>query len=98
MFWLRNIALAGWSRWLAHPPVHQKVVGSIPTQGSYLDFKFGPYLGHVGEATYQCLSPSLKSINILLKKKKYEGKTKTTGPLKAEVQSALESRSAGLAS
>ena len=60
--------------------------------------KFGPYLGHVGEATYQCLSPSLKSINILLKKKKYEGKTKTTGPLKAEVQSALESRSAGLAS
>ena len=34
--------LAGWLSWLEHPPVHQKVGGSIPSQGTYLGLEFSP--------------------------------------------------------
>ena len=44
-------ALAGWLYWLERRPVHQKVVGSIPGQGTYLGCKFDPWLSHVGETT-----------------------------------------------
>ena len=45
------LALAGWLSWLEHHPLHQKVAGSIPSQGTYLGGRFDPWLGHVREAT-----------------------------------------------
>ena len=33
-------ALAGWLNWLEHHPIHQKVVGLIPSQGTYLGCRF----------------------------------------------------------
>ena len=33
-------------------PVHQKVVGLIPGQGTYLGCVFDPHLGCIQEATY----------------------------------------------
>ena len=33
-------ALARWLSWLEHPSIHQKVVASIPSQGTYLGFRF----------------------------------------------------------
>ena len=74
-----KLALAGWHGWLECRPVHQKVAGLIPGQGTYLDCGFDPWSEHVWEATSQCfshinvhlfvyLSPpfflSLKSVNI----------------------------------
>ena len=55
------LALTRWISWLEHHPVHQKVVGSIPAQGTYLGWWYSPPLGYVQEATNQCLSltPSL---------------------------------------
>ena len=41
-----NGALARWLSWLEHPPVHQKVAGSIPRQGTYLGGRFDPQSGH----------------------------------------------------
>ena len=32
----RKDAMAGWLSWLEHHPIHQKVAGSIPGQGTYL--------------------------------------------------------------
>ena len=37
-----NLALAGWLSWLEHHPTHQKVVGLIPSQGTYLGCRFDP--------------------------------------------------------
>ena len=37
--------LARWLSWLESCPIHQKVVGSIPTQGTYLGCRFDPPLG-----------------------------------------------------
>ena len=36
---------------LEYRPVNQKVLGSIPHQGTYLGCRFGPLLGHGQEAT-----------------------------------------------
>ena len=42
----RNVffALARWPVWLERHPVHRKVAGSIPGQGTYLGFRFDPQL------------------------------------------------------
>lgn len=44
-------ALAGWLGWLEHCPVHQRVVGSIPIEGTYVGGRFDPWLGYVLEVT-----------------------------------------------
>ena len=53
-----NSALAGWLSWLERP-IHQKVVGLIPGQGTNLGYGFKPWLWYIPEATSQCLSLSL---------------------------------------
>ena len=72
---IRKGALAGWFSWLEHHPVQQKVMGSIPGQGTYLGSGFDPQVGYVWEATDHCfpltlmvlsfLPLSLKPINLL---------------------------------
>ena len=75
-----------WFSLLECCPGHQKVGGSIPSQGTYLGCRFDLLLGHVWEVadvsfSHGCfslsLSPSLplslKSINILREKKKKKG-------------------------
>ena len=57
--------------WLEHCPVHQMVVGLIPSQGKHLDYGFNPWSSCVQEATNRCFSLtslplSLKSMNISL--------------------------------
>ena len=54
-----EIALTRWLSWLEHCPIRQKVVGSIPSQGTYLGCRFDPQLGYVWEATNRCFSFSL---------------------------------------
>ena len=49
-------ALAGRLSWSEHRPIHRKVAGSIPVQGTCLGCRFSPQSGHVREATNQCLS------------------------------------------
>ena len=51
--------LAGWLSWLECLLIHQNVVGSIPSQGTYLGFGLNPWSGHVWESTDQCFSISL---------------------------------------
>ena len=65
---LVKTALARWFGWLNHRPIHQKVVGSIPSQGTHLGCGFDPRLGHVWKATDRgfsltltVLSPALPS-------------------------------------
>ena len=63
----RYRALAGWLRWLEHHVVHQKVVGLIPGQGTYLDCGFGPQSGSVQEGVdHLSLSPSPFSFFLFL--------------------------------
>lgn len=45
-----------WLSWLEHCPMHQKVTGSIPSQGKYLVCKINPRSWHVGEVTDRCVS------------------------------------------
>ena len=55
-----NLSLAGCLRWLEHHAIHQKIVGSIPSQGTCLGCGF-----HLlWEATNVCLSVRLKSVSI----------------------------------
>ena len=69
------LALAGWFRWLEHCSVHQKVVGLIPGQGTYLGFGFNPHpstygrqlIDHCFSFTSMCLSPSLSPSSSLSK-------------------------------
>ena len=49
------MALARGLSWLERPPVHQAGAGSIPGQGTYLGFGFGPWSEHIQEASNQCL-------------------------------------------
>ena len=64
---VQSVTLAGWLIWLEHRPIHQKVGGSIPSQGTCLGYGFNPWLGYIWEATDRCFSLSLplslKSIN-----------------------------------
>ena len=64
---------------MEHHPIYQKVTGSILSQGTYLDCRFNPWLGHMWGATDRSFSLtlmfvslflafSLKSINISLSK------------------------------
>ena len=46
--------LAGWLKCLDRQPMHQKVAGSIPTQGTYLGCGFNPRSGCVWEGTDEC--------------------------------------------
>ena len=65
----RHIALAGWLRRLEHCLIQQKVVGSIPGQGTCLGCGFDLGSGCVREATNRCFCfswpPSLKSIKTI---------------------------------
>ena len=54
-------ALAGWLTWLECCPIHQKLGGSIPGQGTYLGCRFDSQLGCIWEATNWCFSLSLPS-------------------------------------
>ena len=63
-------ALARWLSWLECCPIHQKVAGSIPGQGTRLGCGFNTQLAHIWEAINQCssltstfLSPSLSKVN-----------------------------------
>ena len=47
------MALAGWLSWLEHLPVHKKVVGLTPGQGTYLGWRLDPQSGRVPEASDQ---------------------------------------------
>ena len=69
-----KVALARWLSQLRHHPVHQKVVGSIPGQGTCLGCGFDPcwgkfrrqLIGGCFSLTSMFLSLSLKSIYIYL--------------------------------
>ena len=39
-----------WISWLEHPPINQKVVGSNPSQDTYLGYGFDPWSGCIQEA------------------------------------------------
>ena len=60
-------ALAQWLSWLEHCPIHQKVAGSIPSQGTFLGCRSDPWSGHIGEATDQCFSLFLPLLSFLSK-------------------------------
>ena len=60
----RYIAPARGLIWFEHLTMHTKVAGSLPSQSTYLGFKFNPQSGYLQEATDGCFLLSLKSINI----------------------------------
>ena len=45
-----------WRSWLACCPVHRKVVGLIPSQGTCLGCGVSPELGQLRKATSRCFS------------------------------------------
>ena len=45
-----------WLSWSETRSIHQKGVGLIPGQGTYLGCGLSPQMGHVQEATNQCFS------------------------------------------
>ena len=57
-------ALAGKLHWLKHHLAHQKDVGSISDQGTYLGCEFDPRLGCVQEATDQHFSTTSLSLSL----------------------------------
>ena len=57
------LPLPVWLSWLGI--VLQKVAGSIPSQGTCLDCRFSPRLGHVQAAIDCCFSPSLSPFSSL---------------------------------
>ena len=48
---IKKTAPAGRLSWLEHHPLHQKVAGLIPGQGTYLGFGFNSQMRHIWEAT-----------------------------------------------
>ena len=56
-------ALAGVARWVGHRPIHRKVAGLVPRQGTCLGRRFGPQLVGVQARGNRSmfLSPSLPS-------------------------------------
>ena len=60
--WL--VALAGWLTWLEHHPEHQKVLGSIPSQGTYVGCVSDPWSGHVWEAISWFFSLTSKFLSL----------------------------------
>ena len=74
-FHCKNYCSPGqWLSCLEHRPVHQKVVGLIPSQGTYLGFGFDSQSGHIPRLQVQSLirvhmggnsfSLSLKSVSV----------------------------------
>ena len=52
-----DLTLAMWLSWLERHPIHQKVEGSIPSQGIYLGCGFDSWLWHILKAVIDiCLS------------------------------------------
>ena len=49
-------ALTQWLSWLQSHPIHQKAVGSISSQGTYLGCRFHTWLGHRWKAPDRCFS------------------------------------------
>ena len=62
----RTRALAGWLSWLEHHPVHQKVAGLIPEQGTFLDRGFDSRSEHIQEATDRCFSLTSLALSLSL--------------------------------
>ena len=66
-------ALAGVAQWIEHWPVNQRVMGSIPGQGTYLGYGLGPWLGVCERQlmdvslTHWCFSPLSPSLPLSLK-------------------------------
>ena len=56
--------LTRWLSWLEHHPIHQKAVGSIPSQGTYLVCRFHPWSGCICEAANQCFSLASLSFSL----------------------------------
>ena len=48
--------LASVAQLVEHPPTNQKVTRSIPTQGIYWGYRFGPQSGCLWKATNRCFS------------------------------------------
>ena len=67
-FKLESVVLAGWLSWLEHYPIHQKVVGLIPSQGVYLGCSFTHWSGCGREAADQCFSLTLMFLFLSLSK------------------------------
>ena len=59
-------ALARLFSWLEHHPMHQKSVGSIPGQVTYLSGRFDPWSRHIWEVINQCFSPTSMSLSLSL--------------------------------
>ncbi|KAF6125283.1 hypothetical protein HJG60_009802 [Phyllostomus discolor] len=47
--------------------MYQKIVGTIPGQGTYPGFRFSPWLGHIWEAANRCFSHTLMFLLFFLK-------------------------------
>ena len=60
------LAMARWLGWLEHHPIHQKVAGSIPGQGTYLGCGFDLRSGRVWEATDRCFSITSTFLSLCL--------------------------------
>ena len=45
IFLVRKLALAGVTQWIEHGPEKQRVASSIPSQGTCLACRLGPWLG-----------------------------------------------------
>ena len=64
------MVLAGVAQWIERWPVNQRVIGSIPGQGTCLGCEPGAQQGGEQEATTHCFSPSLSpSLPLCLKNK-----------------------------
>ena len=67
-----EIALAGVAQWIECGPVNQRVAGLIPSQGTRLGCRPGPWLGAHERQPHTDVSPppfpSLKNKNKFLKK------------------------------
>ena len=48
--------LARWHSWLEYHPIHQKSADLIPSQGTYLGYRFNPWSGCIWEATDWCFT------------------------------------------
>ena len=74
IFKVQVFALAEWLSWLEHCSIHQKWVGSIPGQGTYLEGGFDPIIGaHTGgnwsmflPHSHQCSLSFSLSLSLLL--------------------------------
>ena len=70
------MALAGVAQWVERQPANRKVAGSIPSQGTSLDYRPGPQLGMCERQlinislAHRCFSPSLSPFLLFYLKNK----------------------------